>query len=153
MDAECFDTLTRMLTAAGSRRRALAALSGAFGLLSLAHPQDATAATSGKCTPKCGECEKCQKGDCDKKNGKKRCQQGTCKPKAEGTGCSNGACQGRRCVAAAAPAPLLPPPPPPPPPPQACREAARRNFCPITGTCMANCPAGTVFIPESCTCQ
>ena len=58
MDADRFDSLARSLTAAGSRRRALAAaLSGALGLLGLAHPDDVAAAKSGKCKPKCGECK------------------------------------------------------------------------------------------------
>jgi hypothetical protein len=97
MDADRFDTLTRALTAPGSRRSLAAALGGAFGLLGLARPEEA-AAKSGKCQPKCGECAKCDKGDCDKKNGKKVCQKGKCKPKSNGTGCSGGTCQGGRCV-------------------------------------------------------
>ena len=90
MDGPRFDTLTRSLTVAGTRRRALAlVLSGAVGIVGLAHADDAAA--GGKCKPKCGECKKCKKG----KNGKK----GKCKPKANGTTCSVGSCQGGRCVA------------------------------------------------------
>ena len=45
MDADRFDTLTRSLTAAGSRRRALAAaLAGSLGLLALTDPGDVAAA-------------------------------------------------------------------------------------------------------------
>jgi hypothetical protein len=99
MDAGRFDTLARSLAAAGTRRRALAvSLSGAVGLLGLARPGDATAAKSGKCKPKCGECEKCKKGDCDRKNGKKRCKQGKCQAKANGLVCSTGTCQGGACA-------------------------------------------------------
>ena len=48
MDPPRFDSLARSLTAAGSRRRALALdLSGALGSLGLAHPDDAAA--GGKC--------------------------------------------------------------------------------------------------------
>ena len=100
MDSARFDALARSLTAAGSRRRALTAvLTGGLSLLGLAQPDDAAAAKSGKCKPKCGECERCKKGDCEKKNRKKRCQKGKCKPKANGTLCSNErACQNGACV-------------------------------------------------------
>ena len=94
MDADRFDTLARSLTAVGSRRRTLAAL----GLLGLADPDEAAAAKTGKCKPTCGECEKCKKGDCDKKDGKKVCKKGKCQAKANGTPCSAGTCQGRRCT-------------------------------------------------------
>jgi hypothetical protein len=99
MDGARFDALTRTLTAASSRRRAIAAvLSGSLGLLGLAHPDDATAARSGKCKPKCGACEKCRRGDCDKKNGKKVCKRGKCKPKPTGTPCGTGkTCQSGTC--------------------------------------------------------
>jgi hypothetical protein len=44
MDADRFDTLARSLTATGSRRHALAALSGALGLvLGASLPEDAAA--------------------------------------------------------------------------------------------------------------
>jgi hypothetical protein len=87
MDADRFDTLTRSLTAGGSRRRAMAAgLGSALSLLGLAH-SDETGAKSGKCKPACGECAKCDKGRCQKKNGTKRCKKGKCKPKADGTAC------------------------------------------------------------------
>ena len=99
MAADRFDALSRVLSVAGSRRGTLtAALSGALGLLRLAHLHDAAAATSGKCKPTCGECEKCKKGDCDKKDGKKVCKKGKCQAKANGTPCSAGTCQGRRCT-------------------------------------------------------
>jgi hypothetical protein len=100
MDPDRFDSLTRSFTLAGSRRRVLAALSGALGLLGLAHPEEATAAKTGKCKPKCGECEKCKKGDCNTRNGRKRCKRGKCKAKAAGTPCtafSGGVCQNRTC--------------------------------------------------------
>ena len=99
MDADRFDALARSLTATGSRRRALTALGGSLGLLGLTHPNGVTAAKSGKCKPACGECEKCKKGDCDKKDGKKHCHKGKCKPKPDGTACSGGrACQAGSCV-------------------------------------------------------
>jgi hypothetical protein len=99
VEADRFDALSRVLSVAGSRRGTLtAALSGALGLLGLAHPDDAAAATSGKCKPRCGECEKCKKGDCDKKDGKKVCTKGKCQAKTNGTPCSAGTCQDRRCT-------------------------------------------------------
>ena len=107
MDADRFDALTRSLTAAGSRRRALAtALSGALGLLGLAGPDEAAAAKSGKCKPPCGECATCKRGDCKKKQGrKKRCKRGKCQPLREGTPCTNGTCQSGSCIAAVLPCP------------------------------------------------
>ena len=138
MDADRFDSLSRSLAITGSRRLALtAALGGALGLLGLTHPDDATA--GGKCKPTCNECQTCTKGPCTKTPHGKKCKKDTCQAKGDGAGCSVGTCQSGSCVTAA--------------PPQACREAARRNLCPITGTCMENCLAGTVFVPESCTCQ
>ena len=61
---------------------------------------DIAQAKSGKCKPKCGECEKCDKGDCKKKNGKKVCEKGKCKP-LTGARCSVGTCQNGKCVAPA----------------------------------------------------
>jgi hypothetical protein len=95
-----FDALTRSLTTAGSRRLALAALlGGAFGRLGLAEIE--AKRKSGKCKPKCAACQKCDKGKCDKKNGKKICKKGTCKPKANGAPCTtflSGRCQNGTCV-------------------------------------------------------
>ena len=105
MDADRFDTLTRSLSVAGSRRWALAAITGSLGLIRLTGPDDVAAAKSGKCKPKCGECQKCDKGDCERKNGKKKCKKGKCKAKANGTPCTNGSCQGGSCA-------VLPPPSP-----------------------------------------
>src|SRR5688500_5140324 len=99
MDASRFDALTRSLSAAGTRRHALlTALGGALGAFGLA---EVRAAKSGKCKPKCGECEKCKKGTCNKKNGKKRCKKGKCQPKAAGTPCtlpSGGTCEQGTCA-------------------------------------------------------
>jgi hypothetical protein len=106
MDADRFDTLTRALTAAGSRRRALtAALGGALSLLGLAHPDEAAA--GGACKPACNECQSCKKGDCEKTKNGKKCKKGKCQAKDNQTGCSVGTCQSGSCVAAA---PLSPPP-------------------------------------------
>ena len=88
MDAERFDSLTRVLTTAGSRRRVLAAaLAGALGLQGRLQPDDAAAGR--RCKPKCSECERCKKG----KKGRK----GKCKAKSNGTACSTGTCQGGNC--------------------------------------------------------
>jgi hypothetical protein len=99
MDSDRFDALTRSLSAGGSRRHALgAALGGMAGAFGLA---EVRAAKSGKCKPKCGECERCKKGDCDTKNGKKRCKKGKCKLKPTGAPCTafpGGACQNGTCI-------------------------------------------------------
>jgi hypothetical protein len=89
------------LSIAGSRRRALgAALSGALAALGVVHADEARAARSAKCRRKPGECERCDRGKCEKRDGKKRCRRGKIKAKAFGTPCSIGTCQGRTCVAA-----------------------------------------------------
>jgi hypothetical protein len=129
MDANRFDTLARSLTTAGSRRRALAlALSGAVGLLALAHADDAVA--GGECKPKCKECNKCKKGTC--KDGK--CKKGKCKPTPTGTGCRTGTCASGSCVAAA---------PPPPPPGPTCKSAQQ--------VCANDCCAPMVCADNFCT--
>lgn len=93
MDADRFDSLARSLTVAGPRRRVLAtAFAGALGALGLANSDEASAAKSGKCKPKCGECEKCRKGECNKKNGKKRCRRGRCVANPRGTVSCSGTC-------------------------------------------------------------
>jgi hypothetical protein len=101
MDADRFDAIAKFLIAATSRRRTLGGLlGGTLGLLSLTEREDAWA-KSGKCKPKCDECEKCKKGDCDRKNGKKKCKKGKCQPKPAGTPCTafpGGACQDGTCV-------------------------------------------------------
>jgi hypothetical protein len=61
MDLDYFDVLTRALTDAGSRRKALGTLlGGALGLLSLDRPNEAAAGRA--CNPICGECQLCSKG-------------------------------------------------------------------------------------------
>jgi hypothetical protein len=100
MDANRFDATTRLVFAAASRRRTLGSLLGAaLAALGLIRPNQ-TLAKSGKCKPKCGECERCKKGDCNTKNGKKRCKKGKCRPKRAGTPCTafvGGACQNGTC--------------------------------------------------------
>src|SRR5215212_6677746 len=103
MEVNQFDTLTRSLTAAGSRRRALALALGGLVTLGLARSDDVAA--GGKCKPKCPECKQCKKG----KHGKK----GKCKPKPNGTACSAGSCQNGSCAAVT---PQSSPPPPQSPP-------------------------------------
>src|SRR5215218_2835516 len=102
MDPERFDRLARSLTAAGSRRRALAAaLAASVGLLGRTLPEAAEAkATSGKCKPQCGECQHCDKGTCRRKHGKKHCKKGKCKATGEGLPCANGGrCRAGSCIA------------------------------------------------------
>ena len=114
MDADRFDTLTRSLTVAGSRRRALGPRSAARSWRSeLADPDDAVAARSARCRRKPGECERCDRGKCEKKDGKKRCKAGKIKSKPFGTPCSLGTCQNGACIAAATTT-IAPPTPPAP---------------------------------------
>jgi hypothetical protein len=129
MDDDRFDSLTRSVTVAGSRRRALAsALGGALGLLGLTDRNDAAAARSGKCKQPCGECEQCQRGDCQRKNGKKRCRPGICTPTANGTACgSGGVCQGGTCV---------------------CASGTE----PCDGACVPTCGSGETRNPVTCGC-
>jgi hypothetical protein len=97
MESSRFDTMTRALSAAGSRRRALAAaLGGSLSLLGAVLPDDVAAAKSGKCRPKCGECEKCKKGAC-RRRGKRVCKRGKCRARVDGSPCSTGSCQGGVC--------------------------------------------------------
>ena len=99
MDADRFDALLRSLTQSPSASRrgmgrfVIGLTLGGFGLA-----QPAMAARSGKCKPACGECEACDKGKCERKNGKKRCKKGKCKAKVNGTGCAGGSCQNGSCI-------------------------------------------------------
>ena len=102
MEVNQFDTLTRSLTGAGSRRRALALALGGLVTLGLARSDDVAAGA--KCKPKCPECKHCKKS----KHGKK----GKCKPQPNGTACSVGSCQNGSCAAVT---PQSPPPPQSPP--------------------------------------
>src|SRR5688572_9014016 len=85
MDDSRFDSLTRTLSTAGSRRHTLGGLlAGAFGLLGTQTEQ--VAAKKKPCPP----CKKRKQGKCKKKL-------------PDGTACSGGTCQGGRCVATAPP--------------------------------------------------
>lgn len=129
MESNRFDALAKTLIAGTNRRRTLSGLlGGTLGLLGLAASEEAWSAKSGRCKPKCDECEKCKKGDCEKKNGRKVCKKGKCKPKPNGTACGNtGVCQSGRCVC--------------PSGTEECR-----------GACVALCPEGQVRNPDTCGC-
>jgi hypothetical protein len=100
MHANHFDSLVRSLSVVRSRRRALAATIGAvLGTFGLTHTPDATAAKSGKCWRLPGECERCQRGKCERKHGRKTCKAGKIKPNASGTPCTGGSCQNGQCIA------------------------------------------------------
>jgi hypothetical protein len=94
-----FDAVAKTLGSPATRRLTLGALfAGALGVPVVPGTR---ARKSGKCQPKCGACEKCKKGACDKNNGKKRCKKGKCKPKADGIDCTvpnGGICQNGRCA-------------------------------------------------------
>jgi hypothetical protein len=120
MDGIRFDTLTRALTAAGSRRHAVTtALIGGLSLALGASSVEDAAAKKKPCPP----CKKRKQGKCKKKL-------------PDGTGCPGGSCQNGSCVAAAAP--------PPPSPPHPLVTCTMRNdpicttetncHCAVTGT-------------------
>jgi Stigma-specific protein, Stig1 len=144
MDAYRFDTLTRSLAVPSSRRRTISALIGSLGLLALVDRDEAAAAKSGKCKPKCGECARCKRGDCDKKKGrKKRCKRGKCQPLQDGTPCTGGVCGSGFCTAT----PICPPP-----------FTVCNGFCVNTraneancGGCGIVCTAGLSCCRGSCT--
>lgn len=128
MDSGQFDSFTRSLITAGSRRRALAtAFAGSLGLLGLTQPNDTEA--GGKCKFACGECGFCRKGKCKKtNNGKKKCKAGKCFALSAGTPCTGGSCSGSGvCVAT------------PPPPPPTCSFVGLRAVC----TSQAQCCTGS----------
>jgi hypothetical protein len=104
VDDTRFDAMAKVLGSQQANRRLLVGvlLAGALGRLGRTEAEGRR--SSGKCKPKCGECEKCDKGKCEKKHGKKHCKKGKCKAKAAGTTCTvstgeSGSCQGRICVA------------------------------------------------------
>jgi hypothetical protein len=100
MDSHRFDALSKIVASLTTRRTALALLAGlGFGVIEA--PDAHVRRKSGKCKSGCGECEKCKKGGCDRKNGKKVCKKGKCKPKPAGTPCTafaGGACQNGTCI-------------------------------------------------------
>ena len=141
MDSDHFASLTRSLTGARARRRAVAAMLGAsLGLLGRAHP-DATAAKKRKKRKSCPPCKKRKQGRC---TGKKR----------DGTTCplpdAAGTCQRGRCVVS-----VTPPPPGPPPPPLTveCPGLACDAVCctPPPGLVVAGVACGRPPAPL-CTC-
>ena len=91
MDGARFDALAKTLVAATNRRRTLGGLvAGTLALLGLADPEEAWSAKSGKCKPKCDNCERCKKGKCRTNNqGKKVCKKGKCKPKKGLVNCAS----------------------------------------------------------------
>ena len=101
MDQDRFDTLARSLSNAAPRRVILGfTLGGVLGLSGLG--RDAAAVKKRRCRPKCGVCERCQKGKCrTTKHGAKRCRKGRCQPRADGTDCGGPclACLGGVCTA------------------------------------------------------
>ncbi len=136
MDGTRFDSLTRALTEARSRRAALAPLlGGTLGLLGLAE-------TTAKKHNRKGKKQPCL--PCKKRNTNGKCK----KTKADGTVCAGGTCQGGSCVETMLP--LLPPPPGCVPEPLATTCAPgcgpRTNNCNQSVTCP--CPTGQDCLPN-----
>src|SRR3954454_18366944 len=98
MDVEGFDAIARALSGHRARRRALATLAAAMGLIGLAGYDDALA-DHGKCPTFCDECSPCKKGKCKKINGRLHCAKGKCIPKPDASPCAGGICYGGSCVA------------------------------------------------------
>ena len=155
MDAYRFDSLARTITTIGSRRSTLAAAIGAaLGVLGLADPEDAVAGNSGKCKPKCDECQKCDKGACHKTKHGKACKKGKCKPKPDDSACGGsgkclaGACNlppvciqsGGNCSLANSEACCS----------DVCLELGVRNLC-VAGASGKECLASTDCTSNRCT--
>ena len=100
MDDTRFDATVKALSSLVTRRLTLGALlGGVLGRLRLVTTE--AKSSSGKCKPRCDECEKCDKGACQRKNSKKRCQKGKCKPRSDGRPCTRfaaGFCVNGRCI-------------------------------------------------------
>ena len=124
MDAHRFDALARVLTTAGSRRRAFTGLvSGTLSLVLGASSMEDVAAKK-----KCPPCKKRKKGKCKKKL-------------PDGTACAGGSCQRGVCQLAA-------------PPVDSCPGQKRcGGACIPTSECCTNdqCPAGSLCCTEGCT--
>jgi hypothetical protein len=144
MDADRFDAASRLFGATGTRRGALTALlAGAFGLASLADPDDAWAA-SGKCRKPCGACKRCQRGTCVRTaDGKRRCKPGRCVSVRNGTRCPGGTCLGGRCA-----------PFPTPPPCRSLRQSCDNDCCGGLVCDRNGCEPGNVcLVPIGKRCQ
>jgi hypothetical protein len=123
MDARRFDTLARIVSTAGSRRRVVeSALGGVLALRGLAEPDEAEA------KKKCPPCKKRKNGKCKKR-------------KPDGTGCPGGTCQGGSCVAGnggnGCPD----------------RQKLCGTACILAGQCCtdSDCPTGTTCCDQLCT--
>lgn len=87
MEGSQFDGIARTMVAAISRRRTLSGLLGAtLALLGRTQPDDSLAA-NGACRPKCGACQRCQKGRCRQTPRGKKCKRGKCRPRPNGAEC------------------------------------------------------------------
>ena|SRR5688572_24249735 len=89
MNTDGFDVLARRLGVSASRRSFARLGSGALAALGFSS-SEVFAAKSGRCKPKCGTCQRCNRGACRKENGKEHCKRGTCKPKENFTNCEFG---------------------------------------------------------------
>ena len=85
MEAERFDAVTRTFVVPVSRRLTLGAvIAGALSLVGLGAE---AAVKSPRCPHACSSCERCQRGRCHRRNGKKRCTKGNCVDLPDDTVC------------------------------------------------------------------
>ena len=147
METTRLASLAKVVGTWTNRRSALSFLT-ALGLGGL-DLSAADAARSGKCKPKCGKCERCDRGDCHKNDkGKKVCQKGKCKPRAFGTACnkpSGGICQNSSCICASGFTNCS----------DVCRnlktDEANCGSCGTGSTATQVCQEGSCFLKGNCT--
>jgi hypothetical protein len=136
MDADRFDTISRLLGARGTRRAGFTTLlGGALGLSALIDADEGRA-RSGRCRKSCGSCKTCRKGKCVRTARGTRCKPGKCIAVRSGTRCPGGTCLGGRCA----------PFPTPPPPCRTLRESCADDCCDGLVCDRNGCDPGNVCI-------
>lgn len=151
MDADRFDSISRILGASSTRRAALSGLlATAIGQVSYVRPNGVWAGFRG-CKVGCRICQTCKNGKCIRTANGKRCKRGKCVSVRNGTRCPEGTCLGGRCV-------------PFPTPPPLCRTLRQscdddccdglvcdRNGCDEGRVCLQ--PLGEVCEGDNCNCS
>jgi hypothetical protein len=94
MESARFDALVRVFGASSRHGLLRVGLGSAMAtaLATLGFALRDEVAAGGACKPACGTCQRCKKGKCKKKKGKRKCKKGRCRPQAAGTPCAGGAC-------------------------------------------------------------